>query len=460
MKTDYLISRARVAQADLADGSLSRIDLPAALDTPTPVSPLAEPTGVRVAYLLNQYPQPSQTFIRREIAALETRGLAVERFTLRRWPGTLVDPDDLAERRRTRAVLAVGAVGLCWAVLRTLLSRPRRLLRAAALAWRLGRQSDRAAWLHGVYLAEACVLLRWWAEANIDHVHAHFGTNATAVALLARALGGPRYSFTVHGPEEFDHPQALQLGAKIAEADFAVAISQYGRSQLYRWAEHEHWHKIHVLRCGLDAAFLQTRPVGPVAAPRLVCVARLEEQKGTLLLVEAAGELARRGLVFTLTLVGDGRMRGQIEALIEKLRLQNVVRLVGWQSSAAVREELLQSRALVLPSFAEGLPVVIMEAFALHRPVVATYVGGIAELVQPGVSGWLIPPGAREPLVAAMLEALTAPPELLRDWGAAGAAAVMRQHNAATEAAHLNDLFCASGADSAAENSAPRRRRA
>jgi colanic acid/amylovoran biosynthesis glycosyltransferase len=231
------------------------------------------------------------------------------------------------------------------------------------------------------------------------------------------------------------------LGEKVAASAFTVAISQFGRSQLCRWSSYEHWQKLQVVHCGLDAAFLETPAVPPPAAPRLVCVARLEEANGTPLLIEAASKLAQQGLDFTLTIIGDGRMRGQIEAMIERLGLQDVVHLVGWKNNAEVRQELLASRALVLPSFAEGLPVAIMEALALRRPVISTYVGGIAELIQPGKSGWLISPGSLEPLVSAMYEALTASRESLAAMGAAGAQAVNRQHNANIEAARLKELF-------------------
>lgn len=418
---------------------------------PGPPSDLADPSGqdttaregraLRIAYLVNQYPQPSQTFIRREIAALERQGLAIQRYTVRSWPGTLVDPDDAAEKQRTRVVLGVGLMGLCAALLRTAVFRPARFLAAARQAVRLGRWSQRGVLCHITYLAEACVLLRWWSEAKIDHVHVHFGTNATAVALLCRTLGGPRYSFTVHGPEEFDQPLGLQLGEKMAASAFTIAISQFGRSQLCRWASYEHWHKLHVVRCGLDAAFLERAPSEPPAARRLVCVARLEEAKGTPLLIEAVAQLAQQGLPFTLTLIGDGRLRGQIEAMIERFHLQDVVHLAGWKNNAEVRQELLASRALVLPSFAEGLPVAIMESLALHRPVISTYVGGIAELVQPARSGWLIPPADLASLVTAMREALLVPRESLAVMGSVGAEAVSRLHNVNLEAARLKQLF-------------------
>src|SRR5208283_1487037 len=98
-----------------------------------------------------------------------------------------------------------------------------------------------------------------------------------------------------------------------------------------------------------------------------------------------------KGVQLDLVLAGDGPLRAEIESAIERHELANTVRITGWISSVGVRDELLAARALVLPSFAEGLPVVIMEAMALRRPVLSTYVGGIPELVRAGIDGWLVP---------------------------------------------------------------------
>jgi glycosyltransferase involved in cell wall biosynthesis len=398
---------------------------------------------VKIAYLINQYPQASQSFIRREILALEKlAGVTIERFTVRRWDQKLVDPGDIAEQERARVVLDVGPVGLLLAVLKTLLTRPLRLLTTLRISLRCARRGDRGLSYHLIYLAEACVVRTWFAKAAIQHVHAHFGTNSTTVAMLVRALGGPTYSFTCHGPEEFDKPEFLKLAEKIERAAFVVAVSEFGRSQLLRWCRLEHWSKIHVVHCGVDEAFLKTGASAIDAhSQKLVCIGRLAAQKGQLVLVQAAAELAREGRDFEIVLVGDGPMRGQIEGLIERHSLQSKVRIAGWMSNEQVREELLSSRAMVLPSFAEGLPVVCMEALALRRPVISTFVAGIPELVEPGVCGWLVPAGSVGPLVKAMREALAATPQQLRAMGEAGAAKVAAQHDADNEAARLGQLF-------------------
>lgn len=399
-----------------------------------------------LAYLINQYPAPSQSFIRREILALEGKGLEIRRFGMRRWDGELVDEGDRSEQSKTRYVLDAGAVGLALGVVARMLRHPLKFARALRAAIRLGRGSSRGAFLHLVYFAEACVLARWLEKGGVRHVHSHFGTNSTTVALLCRYLGGPPFSFTLHGPEEFDEPLGWALGEKAKHASFVAAISEFTRSQLYRWADGKDWPKIHVVRCGVDRAFLAQEADVPPAAPRLVSIGRLGEQKGHLVLIDAVARLAREGVPFELSLVGDGPMRPKIEKRIAEHGLEGKVKISGWKSNDEVRRALRDARALVLASFAEGLPVAFMEALALGRPVVTTFVGGIPELVEPGVTGWLVPAGAVAPLAEAIREVLALPPEELARLGRAGAERVRSLHDADREAERLRGLFAGTGA--------------
>ncbi|TMB25167.1 MAG: glycosyltransferase family 4 protein [Deltaproteobacteria bacterium] len=416
---------------------------------------------MRIAYLVNQYPTTSHSFIRREIHALEAQGVEVLRFSIQPLREQLVNEADRLERGRTRVVLGAGAAGHALSVLACAVRRPAAALRALILAIRLGWRSDRGLLRHLAYLAESCVLTRWLQRAGADHVHAHFGTNPAMVAMLCRELGGPTFSFTVHGPEEFDKPQFLGLREKVQRAAFVVAISSFGRGQLYRWARSEDWPKIEVVRCGVDEDLLRA-PAAPVPAdPRLVCVARIAEQKGHLLLVEAAALLAAEGLDFQIVLVGEGPMRHQVEELIQRRGLTDRFLLTGRLDGRQVREAILGSRALVLPSFAEGLPVVVMEALALRRPVIATAVAGNPELLEAGVTGWLVPAGSVEALAGAMRAALQASPVLLEEMGRAGAVLIALQHDVSREARKLAMLFgstrdrVASGAVCAAGGSQP-----
>ena len=210
---------------------------------------------------------------------------------------------------------------------------------------------------------------------------------------------------------------------------------------LYRWCLPKQWSKIHVVHCGVDDEFLLRPSLNIPAEPRLVCVGRLCEQKGQLLLLDAVAQLAAEGLQFKLVLVGDGPLRGEIEAAIARMGLQEHVEMSGWASNSQVRQHILASRAMVLPSFAEGLPVVLMEALALGRPVISTYVAGIPELVEEGRSGWLVPPGSVEALTQAMRCALQLPVEQLEEMGSAGAVRVAQRHNVAYEASSLAALF-------------------
>ena len=259
--------------------------------------------------------------------------------------------------------------------------------------------------------------------------------------MLVHELGGPRWSFTAHGPEEFDKAKFIALPEKIRRAHFVVAVSSFGRSQLYRNVSHEHWQKIQVVHCGIEPAFYRAALNRPGSENRLICVGRLCEQKGQLLLIEAARQLSERGTKFELVLAGDGEMRGEIETLIARYKLQNMVRITGWISSDQVRDEILAARALVLPSFAEGLPVVIMEAMSLGRPVISTYVAGIPELIATNEQGWLVPAGDVGALASAMQACLDAPPETISRMGEASRARVLERHDVDKEAAKLAELF-------------------
>jgi glycosyltransferase involved in cell wall biosynthesis len=290
---------------------------------------------------------------------------------------------------------------------------------------------------HLAYFLEAAWLVRRLDRLGVEHVHAHFGTNPAAVALIVRAWGGPPFSFTAHGPDEFDAPVTLSLGQKVAAAAFVAAISSYGRSQLMRWSAPAEWGKIEVVRCGVDRAFLDAavQPVPPDST-ELLCVARLSPQKGLPLLVAACDRLRATGASFTVTIVGDGELRDELEAEIRRRRLEDRVILAGTCTAAEIREHLHRARAFVLPSFAEGLPVVIMEAMALSRPVVATAVAGIPELVDRDC-GWVIPPGSEEALAEALAEALSAEPEELARKGAAGRERVRAMHDSERNAVSL-----------------------
>lgn len=411
--------------------SLAGVDLPGA--------------AVKIAYVLNTYPRPSHSFIRREIRALERRGLEVRRIAMRGVRNELVDSGDIEEHARTEHVLERARARLIGTALCELLRAPRRALGALRLVGALARASGDARLRHIAYLVEACHVVARCRAWGVSHVHAHFGTNAAAVAMLARALGGPSYSFTVHGPEEFDAPHALALDLKMRNAAFTVAISAYGRSQLLRWLPARDWPRVAVVHCGIEPQTAGAAQPLPESGPRVVAVGRLSEQKGHLILIEALGRVVAAHPGLHLTLVGDGPMRPQIEAAICAHGVDGNVSITGWLDESGVRAALQDSHALILPSFAEGLPMVVMEAMAAARPVLATWVAGIPELVRDGQTGWLVPPGDAGALAEAIGALARTPRDRLAAMGRAGRERVLERHDIDAQAARLAALIAQAG---------------
>lgn len=398
-------------------------------------------SNIKVAYLTSQYPKVSHSFIRREILALEANSIEVSRISVRGWGDELVDPVDIQERAKTQYVLRNGIVGLLVATLKVFLCSPVSFFKTLGLAVRLGLRADRSWPYHLIYVFEACQVLLWLKQSNAQHMHVHFGANATEVALLVRTLGGPSYSFTIHGPEEFDKPEFIKLAEKINGCAFVVAISSYCRSQIFRWIPYSQWSKVKEVHCGIENAFHNINPIPITVKPQLVCVGRICEQKGQLLLVDAANILAKKGIDFELVLGGDGEMRAEVEAQIKRYGLSDKVRITGWISSNQVRNEILNAKALVLPSFAEGLPVVIMEAMALRRPVISTYIAAIPELVITGENGFLFPAGDVNALADTLERFLALPNEQLSQMGELAYKRVLERHSVSVEANKLAQLF-------------------
>ena len=398
---------------------------------------------MRVAYLINQYPKVSHTFIRREIETLEALGWEVLRFAVRDCESELVDETDHEEVAKTRYILQSGGMTLLSSFLIILLTRSNKFLSTLRQTIKIGWKSERGLLIHLIYLAEACLLLRWLKSENVNLIHCHFGTNSTTVAMICYWLGGPKYSFTVHGPEEFDKVELIALPTKINHAAFVVAISHFGRSQLFRWCPPEQWSKIYVVRCGLAADFLnfpfQTLP--PRETIKLVCVGRLTPQKGHFLLLNSIGKLISKNYSCQVTLVGDGELRPVIEKQIKELELQDYIQITGWASNSTVRKIIVESHLFVLPSFAEGLPVVLMESLALSRPVISTYMAGIPELVEVGKCGWLVAAGSEEALTNTLETALQASSQTLESMGKAGATRVKELHSINKEVKKLASLF-------------------
>jgi colanic acid/amylovoran biosynthesis glycosyltransferase len=402
---------------------------------------MAEP--LVIAYLTSQYARVGDTYVRREVAELRRLGHVVHTFSIRKAdPGELISEEIRREQAQTEYLFAAGMERLARAGLKAMISRPTAFLTAVRTVLRSVPPGIPRRWTRRVvYLLEAAYLAEHLKARNIRHLHNHIGENSALVAMLSSILSGIPYSLTIHGPGEFDRPTLLALDEKVHRAAFVAVISEFTRSQVCRWAAYEDWGKIHVIRGLVGPTHLEHGPAPIPEAPRLVCLARLVEQKGLPTLIAAAARLRERSRDFELVIIGSGPMRVEIERLIGQLGLEGSVRLTGSLSDEHVFQELLAARAMVLPSFAEGLPGVFFEAMALGRPVISTYIAGIPELVEPGKNGWLVPAGAVELLADAMDEVLAAAPAELERMGRAGAARVARQHHPRIEAKKLADLF-------------------
>lgn len=395
---------------------------------------------MRVGYIVSEYPKVSHTFIRREIAAVEACGIDIVRISIRDG-GQTVDPSDRVEHAQTIRLLDGGASGLLLAGLRCLLRSPARTIRTFWLACRMGMGADRPMPVHWIYFLEAAVVADLVRKQAISHLHAHFGSNPAEVAMLAAQLSDITFSFTAHGTVETDNARAIGLPAKIGASAFVVAVSHYGRAQMMRWIPPDQWSRVHVVHCGLGPEYIDSPRPETETGTNLLAVGRLSEEKGHICLVHAFARLLQAGVNARLVLAGDGPLRGIIERRCIDLGIADRVRITGWVSGDQVRQLLLESRALVLPSFAEGLPVVLMESLALGRPVVSSWVAGVPELVQAGQNGWLVAPGDEDALCQALQDCLNTPADKLTSMGEAGRTAVRLRHDARLEGARLAKLF-------------------
>lgn len=383
---------------------------------------------MKLAYLLNIYPLISTTFIRREIEAIEALGQPVHRFALRHWSGDLVDPDDIAELTRTHYILTGSKVALIRDTVLTILRHPLRFLTLLPFWWRVWRNAKRKFIQHVAYLIEALAFYRRASALGIDHVHTHFSTNATTVAMFARRMGGPTYSFTVHGPDELvpGEPAALSIREKAHDAAFIVAITGYCRDRVAQEAPASA-DKIRIIPCGIDIDAFPFDPAPPESA-RIICIGRLCANKGQVHIPPAVAAVAEEFPDLVVELIGGGEDESRIRDAIERFGVERQVVLHGWGSNAYVRARLEAGRAMLLPSYAEGLPIGIMEALAIGRPVLTTRIAGIPELVD-GACGWIYEPGDELAIADALRGIMRATPEARAAMGAEGRRRVELQHD-------------------------------
>ena len=392
---------------------------------------------MRIAYLTGAYPRATDTFIQREVTELRNRGVEIETFSIRRPSDEhLVGTEQRTERESTFYILPANPFGLISSHLSLLIRFPLRYWRGIRLAEETRPKGLKGTLFQLFYFIEAGILARQIQLRQIEHLHNHLAQASCTVAMLAAELGGFSYSFTLHGPYIFFEPYYWRLDKKIEKALFVSCISFFCRSQAMLFSAIEHWSKLAVIHCGVNPTLfsrLNEKPDGH----RLLYVGRLSASKGLPILLDSLVTLKDIYPELILTVVGDGEDRSMITARVEQLGLQTQVKFVGYQSQTEVRQHLQQSNIFVLPSFAEGIPVVLMEAMAARLPVIATQIAGVSELVEDGVNGYVIPPG--EPnVLASRLAQLLEDQALCDRLGEAGRSKIENAFNLRQEVAKLH----------------------
>jgi colanic acid/amylovoran biosynthesis glycosyltransferase len=398
-----------------------------------------------VAYLVSRFPAVSHPFIDREVRALRARGVHVVTLAIKR-----TDPADLLSRADHDAYETTWAVRppswgrLLAAHVRAVVRAPHRYASTVALALKLSPGGSRRLLWQLFYFIEAISLWDHLDRTDVRHIHAHFANVGAAVAMFAAVFGGRGWSWsmTMHGSLEFYEVSDHWLPEKFRRASFVVCISDFCRSQVSRNVEAEFWDRLEVVHCGVDLDVFS--PLRRVPAPggglRVLTIGRLAAEKGHVHLLQAIARLVHGGRDVTLTLVGDGPERERLRDLARALRIEDRVSMPGAVGQDDIVDYYARADVFCLPSFAEGVPVVLMEAMAMELAVVASRIMGIPELVDDQRSGLLVAP-AREDLLVEALERLADDPALRRQLGDAARQKVAREFEISDVAAQLHDVF-------------------
>jgi glycosyltransferase involved in cell wall biosynthesis len=379
----------------------------------------------------------------REVRALRRQGMEVDVLSVRRPSADhLLAEADREEYRRTSFILPPRVAELAGAHLRALLTRPRRYAATLATALRLAPPGARGTLWQLFYFAEAGLVWNRCRKRGIRHLHAHFAYVASDVALLASRLGGWSWSFSMHGPPEFYAVETTRLAEKARDASAVVCISDFCRSQLMALVEPAAWDKLRVVHCGIGVTDFAGELASRNGRPGLevLMVGRVVPVKGHPVLIESLAELRRRGVDVRATIVGEGPERAALEAMAKRLGVADRLTFTGAVGQDDIRSYYARADVFCLPSFAEGLPVVAMEAMAMGLPVVSTRIMGIPEVVEHGETGILVPP-ARHDLLADALERLATDPELCAAMGAAGRRKVEAEFDSDDSAAQLREIY-------------------
>lgn len=399
--------------------------------------------ALRIAYLVSQYPAVSHTFILREVRKLRALGFTIDVASVNPTdrPRKQLTAEEREEADATWVLKRQSPAAVAWAHLTALLRSPLGYLRglASALRWAggdLGRMM-----YHVLYFGEAIVLAQWMRRRELDHVHVHFATPASTVAMIASRVRPITFSITVHGPDEFYDAPGYLLREKIERASFVCCIGTYARSQLMKLSRFEDWGKFEVAPLGVDPWRFEPRRFR--ADPdvfEILCVGRLVPAKGQHVLIAAIEQLRREGLPVRLRLVGDGPDRESLEQDVASRELGGFVIFEGAQNHDRVLDLYQRADIFALASFAEGIPVVLMEAMALTIPCVTTRITGIPELIRDGIDGLLVPPSDDEALAMALRRLIASGP-LRRGLGEAGRARVHDRYNLDQNVAALASIY-------------------
>lgn len=397
---------------------------------------------LHIAYLTGEYPRVTDTFIQREVAELRSAGAEVETFSVRRpVQSENVGLQQQAERERTYYILPCSARDLIGAHWRLLRGGVGRYFKALGLALRARPPGLKALLYQLFYFAEAGILAEKIHHLGVVHLHNHFANSSCSVAMLAAALGGFTFSFTIHGPAIFFEPMQWRLDEKLKRALFVSCISHFCRSQAMIWAPLDKWDRLHIVHCGVEPDKYVPR-THQGRGRRLMFTGRLAAVKGVPILLQAVAQLCSRHDDLQLTVVGDGPIRADLEAMADRLGIADAVEFVGCQLPQQVSDRLAETDVFVLSSFAEGVPVVLMEAMAAGVPVVTTRIAGVAELVEDGTNGFLAPPGDLATLCE-RIEQLLDDDDLRSRFGREGQKKVVAQFDIKREAAWLSTIMTA-----------------
>ncbi len=349
-----------------------------------------------LAYLSNVLPNLTETFIYGEVFRVRERGFDVRTYSLRRPAAIYFAEEARPIYATTWYLLPVGLSAFVKSHCSFMLHAPLRYLRAFAkmMTGTHNRPKDRFRSL--MHFAEGVVLARKMQEDGVEHIHAHFASQATSVARVVHLLTGIPYSFTGHAHDIW-HDRIL-LPEKLHEARFVATCSQMGRRHLLSQAQSDVSAKVHVVYHGLDVDKFPYLPNGEGREKNFILsVGRLTAQKGFPDLIKACAILKGRGIEFTCTIIGQGEDKESLQALIESEGVAGLVVLAGAVGQEKIKEYYRRAWVFALACVdtadgnRDGIPNVLMEAMAIGVPVVTTANSGQPELIRDGRDGLLVP---------------------------------------------------------------------